>query len=145
MGRFVPRPHLQQMSATPHGGSHQLRAAGLDPALLADFSASLLPVAPPPAVRAALLSVPIRPYPDPTVSRLRAALAPLHGAGPAEVLCGNGSVALIHAICRLCVAPGEVGLVVGPTFGEYAAGLRLVGAHVVEVCTTDPDLSLIHI
>lgn len=142
MRRFVPRPHLQQVSATPHGGSHQLRTAGFDPSLLADFSASLLPVAPPPAVRAALQSVPLRPYPDPTVSRLRAALAPLHSAQPDEVLCGNGSVALIHALCRLCVGPGEVGLVVGPTFGEYAAGLRLVGARVVEVCTTDPEAVL---
>ena len=118
MRRLVPRPHLQQMSATPHGGSHQLRAVGLDRALLADFSASLLPVAPPPAVRAALLSVPIRPYPDPTVPRLRAALAPLHGAEPAEVLWGNGPLALIHAICRLCVAPERSALSWGPRLGS---------------------------
>jgi len=134
---FPLLPHVAALQPVVHGGAAQLVARGIDPADLDDFSATLLPVAPPPAVRQAIADTDPRPYPDPANTRLRTALAARHGLGPEQVLCGNGSVAIIRAIARACLSTADTALVVGPTFGEYAAAVDAVGARLVEIHTDD--------
>ena len=63
-------------------------------------------------------------------------LAQQHGLPPAQIRCANGSVALIQAIARACLSPGDRALVIGPTFSEYAAAVQAVGGSVSEVLTT---------
>jgi histidinol-phosphate/aromatic aminotransferase/cobyric acid decarboxylase-like protein len=45
---------------------------------------------------------------------------------------GNGAAGLIWALALAWLRPGDVVLVAGPTFGEYAAASRLMAATVVE-------------
>jgi threonine-phosphate decarboxylase len=84
-------------------------------------------------VGAALAALDPSPYPDRSCHRLRLALAARHGRAPAEILAGNGANELIHLIARALLAPGNIALVVGPTFGEYAHASRLAGAEIIEV------------
>lgn len=132
-------PHLAGLRPVPHGGAAQLVARGLDARMLLDFSATTYAGPTPEAVRAALLSCPLASYPDPGCTGLTADLAARHGVPSDAVLVGNGSVALIHAIARACLAPGHTALVVGPTFGEYRLAIELTGATAVEVHATDVE------
>ena len=109
------------------------------PRQLDDFSASILPLALPPAVRAAIANADARAYPDPACTFLRKAIAAQHELKPENVLCANGSVALIQAIARACLRTDDTALIVGPTFGEYASAVRSVGANVAEIQTTKPE------
>ena len=111
----------------------ELAALGVDPAGLADFSSNLNPFGPPTAVRAALAGLNPAPYPDRSCHQLRRALAERHGCAPATILAGNGANELIHLVARALLRPGDIALVVGPTFGEYAHASRLAGGKVVEL------------
>lgn len=135
MPGFAVHHYLWAYEPPPHGGAVQLVARGLDPNALDDFSASLLPIAPPSAVRDAIAAADARAYPDPACTALRALLAAHHDLPPDQILCANGSVALIQAVARACLSPGDCALVVGPTFSEYAAAIQAVGGRVVEVQT----------
>ncbi len=139
MTRFPIRPHLADLQPVVHGGAAQLVARGLDPSTLDDFSATLLPIGVPPPVQRALAEADPRAYPDPACTQLRALLAERHGLPPDRVLCANGSVALIRAVAQACLDVGEVGLIVGPTFGEYAAAVQAVGGVAVTVRTESVD------
>ena len=139
MPNFSIHPHLQSLRTPVHGGAAQLIEQGLDPRLLDDFSASILPISPPDAVHKAIANADVRAYPDPACTLLRKTIAAQHGVGPEQVLCANGSVALIQAVARACLSPGDTALIIGPTFGEYAAAARSAGAEVVETQTTNVD------
>ncbi|MFT5683687.1 MAG: histidinol-phosphate aminotransferase [Myxococcota bacterium] len=120
----------------------QLVADGLDPSAIDDFSATTLPVPSPPAVRAVLTEVSLTAYPDPACTRLRQAIGERHDLPMDHILCANGSVALIHAAARCCLAPGHTALIVGPTFGEYRLAIDLTGAQAIEVVTEDVEAVL---
>jgi histidinol-phosphate/aromatic aminotransferase/cobyric acid decarboxylase-like protein len=110
----------------------ELAALGIDPSDLLDFSSNLNPFGPPAAVRVALAELDPAPYPDRSCRRLRLALAARHDCPPTQILLGNGANELIHLIARALLGPGDMALVVGPTFGEYANASQLVGAQLVE-------------
>lgn len=129
------RSHLYDLGDVAHGGLNQLARSGVRVEALLDFSATVLPGGPPEAVKAAISRVALEHYPDPHAWRLRKALAAFHGLTPDEILPGNGSVELIRAIALTVLEPGDRALIVGPTFGEYAQAVRLVGAVPVEVRT----------
>ncbi len=129
-----------------HGGIRpaDLRALGLRPEDVLDFSASVSPLGPPAGVWEALQRVDLTAYPDPSCTALREALsshlarqsAYLTGQGglsPDRILVGNGSTELIHLLARAFLTPPRktthnFGLQLGPTYGEYAGAFRLVGA-----------------
>jgi threonine-phosphate decarboxylase len=110
----------------------ELAALGVRPDDLLDFSSNINPFGPPPGVRAALAALDPTPYPDRSCLRLRRELAARHSCDIEQVLPGNGSNELIHVLARALLRPGDVSLVVGPTFGEYAHVSWLAGAQVVE-------------
>jgi len=64
---------------------------------------------------------------------LGAALAAYHDVGPDRILVGNGSVELIWLLAQTYLSAGDTALVIGPTFGEYAAGVQRTGAAIVQV------------
>jgi histidinol-phosphate aminotransferase len=78
-------------------------------------------------------------YPDTESIRLRAGLAAEHDVDPARVLVGNGSVELIWLLADAYLGPEDRALVVGPTFGEYAAASERRGARVSHVSGDETD------
>ncbi len=134
---FPFHPHLNNVSAVQHGGAAQLISSGLNPEGLIDFSANILPIETPLMVKRALQELDLRPYPDPNCTLLKEKIADLHNVPADHIVCANGSVELIGAIVRSCLKPSEKILVIGPTFGEYEAAIRLVNGVPIVISTTE--------
>src|SRR3712207_3679976 len=136
-----PSPRLPGVEAVPHGGPDyaELATLGIRPENLLDFSVNSNPLGASPRAVRALELVDVARYPDTESIRLRAGLAAEHDVDPSHVLVGNGSVELIWLLAEAYLGPGDRALVVGPTFGEYAAASRRRGADVVEVVGHEPD------
>lgn len=119
------------MKGAPQHGGNVYRAArqsGRPVRRLIDFSASINPLGPSPAaLRAWRRVLPLLVhYPDPDCVALREALARRWRLDPEAVLIGNGSTELIHLLPRALEI--RHALLLGPTFSEYEAALRLAGA-----------------
>ena len=117
---------------TVHGGldATELRAFGLRPGDVLDFSSNLNPLGTSEAVRRAAVSANLAAYPDRDSTILRDALAARIGVGADHLLVGNGSTELIHLLARAILQPGDRCLLFTPTFGEYEAAAMLAGADV---------------
>jgi threonine-phosphate decarboxylase len=123
MRRLFP-PDLDAGRLFRHGGAPTGR-----PGIL-DFSTGINPLGPPPAVQGVLRRAfaAVAHYPDPDSSALCATLARLHRLAAEQIVPGNGSLELIHALPR-AIRPRRVAIV-EPTFTEYLRASRLVGASV---------------
>jgi threonine-phosphate decarboxylase len=131
------------MTPIPHGGNPASvrRRLGLGDAPLLDFSASVNPLGPPPAVLAAARSAldQIDRYPEPGCPRLTEQLAEHHGVPIDRVIVGAGTTELISLIgqsLREVLAlhadqrgdPARpVSHLVEPTYGEYRRASVLNG------------------
>ena len=115
-----------------HGGldAKELRALGLRPGDVLDFSSNLNPLGTSEAVRRAAATADLAAYPDRDSTLLRDALAARMGVGADHLLVGNGSTELIHLLARAILRPGDRCLLFTPTFGEYEAAAMLAGADV---------------
>lgn len=89
------------------------------------------PYGPHPRVVAAAASAAVSRYPETDAWSVREAYGAEHGLTPGEVLAGNGSSELIYLAAQ-AFGRGETCLVVGPTFGEYAAAAIAAGMNVIE-------------
>lgn len=122
--RQLPPSYPRPAAPFRHGGA----PAGRGPVL--DFSASINPLGPPAgvlrALRRALASV--AHYPDPGCTELRARLAALHGVNPGQVVVGNGSSELIHALPRALRARRAA--IAEPTYTEYLRASLAAGSDV---------------
>ncbi len=124
-----------------HGGNvyHAARVLSRDASDFCDFSASINPLGVPPAARRVLRTAinKIQHYPDPEGLALVQAIAERHRIAPENVLLGNGTVELIHAIpVALNVRRG---LIIGPTFSEYERALQLSNARLTSVLAYPAD------
>ena len=130
-----PEPRREVLEAAPvvHGAIDfaELHRLGFTPGDVLDFSANTNPFSPSPAVRAAIAATPPDRYPDRQALALRAALAESLGTPPERILVGNGVSELLWLIAVAFVRPGDAALVIGPTYGEYARGVGLMGGRVV--------------
>ena len=117
-----------------HGSvSEQERAAlAARGIVVTDLSASLNPYGPLDVVVQAAAQAVVARYPEADAWAVRAAYAERSGLPVAFVLTGNGSSELIYLALRAFSGPDASCLVIGPTFGEYAAAARAAGARVVE-------------
>lgn len=115
-----------------HGGLDYaaLRAKGISPEEVLDFSVNVNPFGPPPTVREALARVAIARYPDTRAGALRERLAAINGVVPEEVLVTNGLSQAIWLLALAYIRPGDLALVLAPTFGEYRVACELMGARV---------------
>ena len=129
-----PRPEIENIKACPHGGPDyaELRAMGLAPEDIVDFSVCCNPFTPPPAVRKILNNIAINRYPDSEATELRQCLSPKLGVAPDNILAGNGAVELIRLIALTYFRQGDSVLILKPTFGEYDVACQIVGAEVIE-------------
>jgi histidinol-phosphate aminotransferase len=69
--------------------------------------------------------------PDPEGEFVRAA-ADRDGVPPDWILPGNGSLELIHQVCRAVLKPRDRAAILGPTFGEFGLAARASGAITAE-------------
>jgi histidinol-phosphate/aromatic aminotransferase/cobyric acid decarboxylase-like protein len=127
----VTRAPLQPQS---HGGlrPRELSGLGLTPDDVLDFSVSVNPFGPGPAVRTALESVRIDTYPDPEHWHARTRLGQACGVAPERVALGNGASELIWLLARVLTGPGRRALIVEPTFGEFRRALAATGGELIE-------------
>lgn len=139
----MDKPENSSTSRPTHGGVKpaELRALGLQPENVLDFSASVSPIGPPQGVWEALNRVDLAAYPDPQCLLLREAISKqLFGAqseavGTDRILIGNGSTEIIHLLARAYLSPPRPGaanaaFLLTPTYGEYAGACRLMGASI---------------
>ena len=121
---------LRTVTASVHGAvdPSALRAEGVDPAAIVDFSSNQSPLGAAPGVAAAVAGAVVDAYPDPRAAELTAALARSHGVDEAQVVCGNGSTELIRLVAQLALRPGDVALALSPVFGECEVATVLAGA-----------------
>jgi L-threonine-O-3-phosphate decarboxylase len=128
--RKISRPPVDLASLFRHGGVSQ-------PSEILDFSASINPFGPPRGVLNRLFWQPpgvpttracIAHYPDPACTFLSRRLAALHGIEPEQVVVGNGSSELIHALPRAFSCRRIA--IVEPTYTEYLRASLLAGAEV---------------
>ncbi|MXY76675.1 MAG: histidinol-phosphate aminotransferase family protein [Acidimicrobiia bacterium] len=110
-----------------HGGLDvaELKALGLRPEEVVDFSASINPLGVSPRVAEAIRRVDLSAYPDPESTELRDALSSHLGVPPDRILVGNGSTELIQLVASARLRRGGSAAVFAPTFGEYEAACRL--------------------
>jgi histidinol-phosphate aminotransferase len=131
-------PSPRSSEPARHGGLQEaeLRALGIDPETVLDFSSSTNPYGPDPEVARALLGARIDRYPDPTALRAREALAELCGAEPEQIVLGNGAAELLWSLARCLLDAGASALVVEPTFSEFRSAASCCGALLREWRTT---------
>jgi threonine-phosphate decarboxylase len=129
------------MTTRIHGGNinEAVKRYRLEGRTVIDFSSNVNPLGPSRAVTRAIrksLSS-IDRYPDPETPELRKAIARYFGIKPEQVICGNGSIAIIHLIPRV-FRPKKV-LIPAPTFTEYAAAVEDAGGEVVPFRLAEKD------
>jgi histidinol-phosphate aminotransferase len=71
-------------------------------------------------------------YPDRQATRLRAALADLHGVRPDQVFCANGSNEVLQSLCLVYGGPGRSVAVFEPTYALHSHIAHLTGTAVIE-------------
>lgn len=129
---------LRRVTPAAHGAVDPaaLRAEGVAPVDVVDFSSNRSPLGSAPGVREAAAAAELDAYPDPRATDFCSAAAAFHGLPETCVVAGNGSTELIRLIAQLALRPGDVAVVMGPAFGEYAVATELAGATLVEVRLT---------
>jgi len=112
-----------------HGGNIARAASeyGIPEKDFIDFSASINPLGPSPAVYKAINEElwRIAHYPDPDCGQLPALLADHLGVGIENILLGNGGAELIFTLPRALKI--KKALVAAPTFSEYAEAVKAAG------------------
>jgi histidinol-phosphate aminotransferase len=89
--------------------------------------------APPPegftsAVQAAIGGLDWHRYPDRAATELRVAIGRLHGLGPEQVFCANGSNEVLQTILLAYAGPGRSAATFEPTYAMHAHIARITGA-----------------
>jgi histidinol-phosphate aminotransferase len=103
------------------------------------------PFPPPPEwnrrYQAELSEISFHRYPDREATKLRAALAKLHGVGADEVFCANGSNEALQCLLLAFGGPGRRIVTFEPTYALHSHIARLTGAQVVSGERT-PDFQI---
>ena len=136
-----PKPEVNQIEKTAHGGINyaEIKAAGLSPDEVLDFSVSANPFMPPPGIKESLGAIAIEQYPDSEAIELRERLSQKLGISPDNILAGSGTTELIRLIALAYFGKGESVLILEPTFGDYEIACRIVGASVVKQWSDEKD------
>lgn len=127
-----PKPEIENLKVCPHGGPDyaELKAAGLTPEGILDFSDNSNPFSPPHGLKKILNTIAINHYPDSKTTELRQHLSEKLEVTPDNILVGNGAMELIRLIALTYFRHGDSVLILEPTFGEYKVACQIVGANV---------------
>lgn len=129
-----PRPEIEKLKVPPHGGINyaELRALGISPDELLDFSVNANPFPAPAGVREALSAIAVERYPDSEATEVRDCLACKLEVAPGNILVGNGALELIRLLTLAYLGTGDPVLVLEPTFSEYKVASQIAGAEVID-------------
>ena len=129
-----PKRTITGLKNCVHGGINhaELKALGIDPNEILDFSVCTNPFMPPPGIKEKLGTIPIEQYPDSQATELRERLSERLGISPENILAGSGTTELIRLIALTYFRRGDAVLLMEPTYGEYEVACRLVGARPVK-------------
>lgn len=129
-----PKPEVENLKASNHGGINyaEVRAMGLAPEMIRDFSVCSNPFPPPPEVKKILNTIAIEQYPDTEATEFRQRLSEKLEVPPANILAGSGAVELIRLIALTYFGQGEPVIIIEPTFGEYEIACHIAGAKPVK-------------
>ena len=129
-----PKPEIENLEASPHGGPNlaELRAMGLAPEAVLDFSVCSNPFMPPPEVSKIFNTIAINRYPDSEATEFKQCLSENLGVPPDNLLVSSGAVELIRLIALTYFGHGDSVLILEPTFGEYKVACQIVGAEVIK-------------
>jgi histidinol-phosphate aminotransferase len=130
-----PRPEIQKIKTCPHGGINyaELKAEGISPEALIDFSVCTNRFMPPAEIGEMLLGdFAIDKYPDSEASELRQKLADRLKVLPDNIIVGSGTTELIRLIALAYFSKGDSVIIFEPTYGEYELASQLAGANVVK-------------
>ncbi len=129
------RPDALRPKPVLHGSvaAAELADFGLAPRDVLDFSVNTNPLGPAPSVLEAVHSTDWSRYPGDDEAPLRRGLAEGADVAAEQVVLGNGSAELIWLIALAILRAGDAVAILGPTFGEYARAVCVVGATPIEV------------
>ena len=129
-----PRPEIENLKACPHGGLNyaELRAVGLTPEAVLDFSVCTNPFPPSSRIRKVLHTAAIGQYPDSETTELRERLSERLAVPRDNIIAGSGTTELIRLIALAYFRPGDRVLLLEPTYGEYEIASLIVGAEPVK-------------
>jgi histidinol-phosphate aminotransferase len=92
-------------------------------------------------VERAVASTPVHRYPDRGARELRHAIGELHGVGPEEVFCANGSNEVLQTLLLAFGGPGRRALMFEPTYTLHRHISHLTGTDVATV-ERDADFTI---
>ncbi len=76
-------------------------------------------------------------YPDGSATRLREAIAEVHGLNAANIVCSNGSDEILGLLSQIYLSPGDEGIFTEHAFMVYKIYVQSAGATPVAVKETD--------
>jgi histidinol-phosphate aminotransferase len=136
-----PKREIANLKKGHHGGINhaEIRAFGLNPEDIIDFSVCTNPFMPPPGIKATLSTIPIEQYPDSEATEFRKELSAHLGIPTENILAGNGTTELIRLIAMTYFRKGDPVLLLEPTYGEYEIAARIAGARLVRHQAKEED------
>ena len=136
-----PKRGITGLKTCAHGGINyaELKALGIDPDVILDFSVSTNPFMPPPGIKDKMGAVSVERYPDSQVTELRQRLSERLGVAQENILVGSGTTELIRLIALTYFRQGDPILLLEPTYGDYEVACRLTGARPVKHHAREKD------
>jgi histidinol-phosphate aminotransferase len=139
-----PRRVFEGLKTPDHGGVRQLKdaelkALGIDPGEILDFSVCTNPFMPPPGTKETMGTIAIEQYPDPESTELRQALSRRLAIPPENILAGSGTTELIRLITMVYIRQGDPVVILEPTYSDYEVASRFSGARVIKCRARESD------
>lgn len=136
-----PKRGIAKLKTCPHGGPNyaELKAQGINPNEVLDFSVCSNPFMPPPGIKETLSHIAIEQYPDSEATELRQRLSESLRVPPENILAGSGTTELIRLITLTYFRKGDPVLILEPTYGEYEIACRMVSARLVRHRATEEE------
>jgi len=136
-----PRPQLKNLEACTHGGLYysELKAAGINPESVLDFSVCTNPFLPDLDMQRVLSEVAIDKYPDSEATELTKRLAEKLDLSSRNILVGSGTTELIQLVALAYFRQDDEVLILEPTYGEYQRACEIAGAKPVKQWSIGED------
>lgn len=138
---LTPRKHITALKPCTHGGFDyaEVKALGIDPVDIIDFSVSTNPYMPPPSLNEIITASPVMHYPDSQSTILRGKLAEKLGIAEDNIIAGNGTTELIRLIAQAYIPKESRPLIIEPAYGEYETACCISGARPVKYRTSEKN------